>query len=188
MKVRRRKSFQDWEYRAFSQKKSAQEEKEAAINQAQAYQYRTVAIAQGEAEQNVLGAKGQAQDRTARAYGSAARFQAMAKAYGQAPDVTRLRLQLEAVEGSLAGRRKVIVDHTSNGSRRQLFLGPKGIWTLRDGTLAPGVPLPVSRYSGVQAITRFIEDRVRESPADWFWVHKRWPDRVYAALESSPAA
>jgi KDO2-lipid IV(A) lauroyltransferase len=38
---------------------------------------------------------------------------------------------------------------------------------------------------GVQAITRFIEDRVRESPADWFWVHKRWPDRVYAASDTS---
>lgn len=37
---------------------------------------------------------------------------------------------------------------------------------------------------GVQAITTFIEDRVREHPVDWFWVHKRWPDRVYAALES----
>ena len=36
---------------------------------------------------------------------------------------------------------------------------------------------------GVQAITSFIEDRVRENPVDWFWVHKRWPDRVYAALE-----
>lgn len=35
---------------------------------------------------------------------------------------------------------------------------------------------------GVQAITSFIEDRVRENPVDWFWVHKRWPDRVYAAL------
>ncbi|MBX9803883.1 MAG: lysophospholipid acyltransferase family protein [Caulobacteraceae bacterium] len=41
---------------------------------------------------------------------------------------------------------------------------------------------------GVQAITTFIEERVRESPVDWFWVHKRWPDRVYAALESSTAA
>ncbi len=38
---------------------------------------------------------------------------------------------------------------------------------------------------GVQAITSFIEDRVRERPVDWFWVHRRWPDRVYAALESS---
>jgi len=38
---------------------------------------------------------------------------------------------------------------------------------------------------GVQAITTFIEDRVRENPVDWFWVHKRWPDRVYAALDPS---
>ena len=37
---------------------------------------------------------------------------------------------------------------------------------------------------GVQAITTFIEDRVRDNPVDWFWVHRRWPDRVYAALES----
>jgi len=35
---------------------------------------------------------------------------------------------------------------------------------------------------GVQAITTFVEDRVRENPVDWFWVHKRWPDRVYQAL------
>ena len=37
---------------------------------------------------------------------------------------------------------------------------------------------------GVQAVTSFVEDRVREAPVDWFWVHRRWPDRVYAALES----
>ena len=41
---------------------------------------------------------------------------------------------------------------------------------------------------GVQAITRFIEDRVREHPVDWFWVHKRWPDRVYAALVEADQA
>lgn len=38
---------------------------------------------------------------------------------------------------------------------------------------------------GVQAVTTFVEDRVREHPVDWFWVHRRWPDAVYAALESS---
>lgn len=38
--------------------------------------------------------------------------------------------------------------------------------------------------AGVQAITTFIEERVREHPVDWFWVHKRWPDKVYAALSS----
>ncbi|RZJ28783.1 MAG: lipid A biosynthesis acyltransferase, partial [Brevundimonas sp.] len=35
---------------------------------------------------------------------------------------------------------------------------------------------------GVQAITTFIEMRVREHPVDWFWVHKRWPQSVYDAL------
>lgn len=39
---------------------------------------------------------------------------------------------------------------------------------------------------GVQAVTDFVEERVREVPEDWFWVHKRWPDKVYAAL--SPEA
>ena len=42
--------------------------------------------------------------------------------------------------------------------------------------------------AGVQAITSFIEERVRENTVDWFWVHKRWPDRVYAALDPAPAA
>lgn len=40
---------------------------------------------------------------------------------------------------------------------------------------------------GVQAVTTFVEERVREHPVDWFWVHKRWPDRVYAALDSESA-
>lgn len=47
----------------------------------------------------------------------------------------------------------------------------------------PMPPQPDATAS-TQAITRFIEDRVRERPAEWFWTHKRWPDRVYAALES----
>ena len=37
--------------------------------------------------------------------------------------------------------------------------------------------------AGIQAANRFVEDRVRERPVDWFWVHRRWPDKVYAALE-----
>jgi len=38
-----------------------------------------------------------------------------------------------------------------------------------------------------QETTRFVEDRVREQPVDWFWVHRRWPDAVYAALDPSDA-
>lgn len=33
--------------------------------------------------------------------------------------------------------------------------------------------------AGVRAVTTFIEDRIRENPAQWFWVHRRWPKSVY---------
>jgi KDO2-lipid IV(A) lauroyltransferase len=37
--------------------------------------------------------------------------------------------------------------------------------------------------AGVRRVNAFIEARVREHPADWFWTHKRWPNAVYKALE-----
>jgi KDO2-lipid IV(A) lauroyltransferase len=45
--------------------------------------------------------------------------------------------------------------------------------------------------SGVRKVNAFIEGLVRERPEDWFWVHKRWANEAYRALEaglvSSPA-
>lgn len=37
--------------------------------------------------------------------------------------------------------------------------------------------------AGVRQINAFIEARVRERPQEWFWVHKRWANEAYAALE-----
>jgi len=33
--------------------------------------------------------------------------------------------------------------------------------------------------AGVREINAFIEDRVRERPTEWFWVHRRWPNELY---------
>jgi KDO2-lipid IV(A) lauroyltransferase len=33
--------------------------------------------------------------------------------------------------------------------------------------------------AGVRRINAFIEGRIRERPAEWFWVHKRWPSETY---------
>jgi KDO2-lipid IV(A) lauroyltransferase len=35
--------------------------------------------------------------------------------------------------------------------------------------------------AGVAQVNAFIEARIRERPAEWFWVHKRWPQEDYAA-------
>jgi KDO2-lipid IV(A) lauroyltransferase len=39
--------------------------------------------------------------------------------------------------------------------------------------------------AGVELVNAFMEDRIRERPEDWFWVHRRWPKEVYAALAAA---
>jgi KDO2-lipid IV(A) lauroyltransferase len=34
--------------------------------------------------------------------------------------------------------------------------------------------------AGVAAVNAFIEERVRERPGEWWWMHKRWPREDYA--------
>ncbi|GGL11738.1 MULTISPECIES: lysophospholipid acyltransferase family protein [Caulobacter] len=36
--------------------------------------------------------------------------------------------------------------------------------------------------AGVRLVNAFMEERIRERPEEWFWVHRRWPNEVYAAL------
>jgi KDO2-lipid IV(A) lauroyltransferase len=36
--------------------------------------------------------------------------------------------------------------------------------------------------AGVEKVNAFVEARVRERPAEWFWVHKRWPREAYDEL------
>jgi len=33
--------------------------------------------------------------------------------------------------------------------------------------------------SGVERINRFMEERVREAPEQWFWAHRRWPKSAW---------
>jgi KDO2-lipid IV(A) lauroyltransferase len=33
--------------------------------------------------------------------------------------------------------------------------------------------------AGVKRINAFMEERIRERPTEWFWVHRRWPNEIY---------
>jgi Cu+-exporting ATPase len=111
---------------AFRDVSIAMEEKEARINEAQAYRYQTESTARGQADQRMRAAEGFAADRTGRATAAAARFVEVAAAYATAPKVTALRLYLQSMETALAGKRKVIVD-AGHGGRRALYLGRKAL-------------------------------------------------------------
>ncbi len=41
--------------------------------------------------------------------------------------------------------------------------------------------------AGVAQVNAFMEARIRERPHEWFWVHRRWPKAVYAALAAKGA-
>ncbi len=115
---------------AFREVAAAQEEKEAAINDAEAYQFETEALTEGEAVQRQLDAEGFGAEKTAKASGEAQRFMAIAEAHESGRNVNELRLHLETLEEMLAGRRKIIVDRANSGARRQVFLGPRAMWTI----------------------------------------------------------
>ena len=36
--------------------------------------------------------------------------------------------------------------------------------------------------AGVKQVTQFIEERIQENPAQWFWVHRRWPKALYRKI------
>jgi KDO2-lipid IV(A) lauroyltransferase len=49
-------------------------------------------------------------------------------------------------------------------------------------TAYPAIPLDYDNpdseqtvYDGVKRVNEFMEARVREAPAQWFWAHRRWP-------------
>ena len=95
---------------AFLDAIKAREDQERIINEAKAYQADVVPKARGEANAMLAEADAYRQRVEALALGDASRFEQVLQAYRTAPEVTRDRLYLEAVESVLANTSKVLVD------------------------------------------------------------------------------
>jgi HflK protein len=93
---------------AFRDVASAQEDKLRTINRAGTFAVEDVNRAQGEAAARVEAALAFKEERILRAEGDAAGFSLKVDAYRRAPELTRFRLQLEALEAVMPGVQKFI--------------------------------------------------------------------------------
>ncbi len=88
-----------------------------------------------------------------------------------APGPTRLALK--------SGAPIVLLSITRDKARFHMTIDPPI-------TLAPTGDKTRDIVNGVTMITQFTEDRIRENPGQWFWVHRRWPKPHYRARSSGP--
>jgi membrane protease subunit HflK len=110
---------------AFNDVNQAQQEKQTAINQAWAVYNDAVPNARGQAKEREKQAEAYAFHRVNEAKGESEKFSLLLGEYRKAPDVTRRRLYLEAMQAILPKlQKKVIVDDSLKGILQTLPLLP----------------------------------------------------------------
>lgn len=102
---------------AFRDVQAAEQERDRLERQADAYANRVLAGARGTAAQIVEEAEGYRAQVVNAAEGEASRFSAVLEEYKNAPDVTRKRLYLEAIEEVYGGMDKIILDDAAGGGQ-----------------------------------------------------------------------
>ncbi len=107
---------------AFDDAIKAREDEQRKINEAEAYRNEVVERAAGEAARIRAEAEGYKEQVIAQAQGESERFNQLYSEYKKAPEVTRKRLYIEAMESVLSNTNKVIVDNDNGSSLMYLPL------------------------------------------------------------------
>ncbi|WP_298608590.1 FtsH protease activity modulator HflK [uncultured Thiothrix sp.] len=110
---------------AFDDANRAREDANRFQNEAETYSNKVVPDARGEASRLSEEAIAYRDQLIARAQGDAARFTQLATEYKKAPDVTRERLYLEAMESVMTGSRKVLVNSENSNNMLYIPIDPK---------------------------------------------------------------
>jgi membrane protease subunit HflK len=101
---------------AFQEVNRARQNKERVVNEAEGERNRQIPAAEGKRDQAVSEAEGYAERVVLETKGEIAAFQAKLAEYEKAPDVTKTRLYLEAMEEVLGGvGEKTIIDESVQG-------------------------------------------------------------------------
>lgn len=106
---------------AFQEVVRAKADKERLINEAQAYQNDVVPRARGEKQQQIEEAIAFKDQQVLRATGDAERFLSILEAYRLAPEVTRERMHIEALEDILAQVGLILLDDEAIGNGNQVL-------------------------------------------------------------------
>lgn len=138
---------------AFDDVQKAEEDKQRAINEADAYYERVVPTARGEAAKAVQEAEAYRDQVIAEATGEAERFSKLLVEYRLAPEVTRDRLYIDSVESVLGQSSKVIVD-VGDDNIMVLPLDRQGSGTMSDEELRNVTAGTVASDDGGQSSRR----------------------------------
>jgi membrane protease subunit HflK len=112
---------------AFDDVIAANQDRNRAMNEAQAHANEVVPRARGEASELLAGAQAYREAKIAKASGAANRFLALLAEYEKAPAITRKRLYLETMEDVLPDAQKLIVEPGTASVLPHLPLGRGGV-------------------------------------------------------------
>lgn len=140
---------------AFEDAIKAREDKQRFINEAQTYANGVIPKARGQAARILEEAQGYKQKVVAKAQGDASRFDQIRQQYELAPEVTRTRLYLDALESVLSRTDTIMVD--VKGGNNLLYLPLDKMHGGNHGSLSPRPP--VEGLSGPEAAQRMLQRR-----------------------------
>jgi len=109
---------------AFQDVANASADRENKINEARTYANTVLPKARGEAQSLVLAAQSYREQRVAEAVGNTTRFLELLGEYSKAPEITRSRLYLEAMEKILPKVKKYVIDSEQGRQPLNLRLSP----------------------------------------------------------------
>jgi membrane protease subunit HflK len=125
---------------AFRDVQSAEQDRDSAVNEADAYKNRVVNEAKGDAAKIVQSAQGYREQSVRTATGDAARFNSIYNEYKRSPQATRDRLYLETMERVLAHSNKVVI--SGKGVTAPVILPPDVFRPRAGPSAAPAAQAP----------------------------------------------
>ncbi len=147
---------------AFDDVIKAREDEERVKNEAQAYANGIVPEARGQAQRQIEEANAYREQVIANAQGEADRFNKLLSEYRKAPEVTRERLYLEAVQGVFSNTNKVMVD--VEGGNNMMYL-PLDKLTSGSGASAPAGRGMSIDSSNIRQLTDAVTEQLRRDAA-----------------------